>query len=365
MVVQISSRKSNVARPSRANLVLLASGTDTALPARHEAEEIPELTKDELALADSIAVEVLGESGDVTDDPTAVYLREVRPVPLLTPRQEAMLGKASARGLQAEARQPSSMAGQEERALGVVDIERGRWARQRLLRANQRLVISIARGFMSYGLPFGDLIQEGNLGLLRAIEKFDYRRGFRFSTYATWWVRQTMSRAIAVHGRSIRLPVHVLERMTRVAKVTATLQQTLGHHPETRDIALELRITPAQVAETLRAARDTVSLDLPVGQGGDIYLSDLLADEAAPEPFERAAQSDLRDQLAAILAGLPERERRVLELRYGLIDGSARTLEETGAAVGLTRERARQIEGLALMRLRTISNREKLIDYLT
>lgn len=365
MVAQVAVHIDNVEREGRDSLAILVPGRYPDSPALHAVAEIPELTEDELALADSLAVEVLGEVGEVTDDPISVYLREVRPMPLLTPKEEAMLGKASARGLQAEARQPSGMASREEGARVVADIGRGRWARQRLLHANQRLVIGMARRFLGHGLPFGDLIQEGNLGLMRAIDKFDYRRGFRFSTYATWWVRQAMSRTIADHGRSVRLPVHVLEQTTRVARVAAKLQQTLGRHPETSEIARELRIAPAKVVESLRAAQDTVSLDLPVGQDGDAYLGDLLADEAALEPFEGAAQSDLRDQLGEILSGLAERERRVLELRYGLIDGTARTLEEIGSAVGVTRERARQIEGLALMRLRTPRNRDKLVDYLS
>ncbi|MHB1006736.1 MAG: sigma-70 family RNA polymerase sigma factor [Chloroflexota bacterium] len=343
----------------------LVLGRNPALPGPFAANEVPQLTQDELALADALAVEVLGQAGNVTDDPISAYLREVRPVPLLTPKEEAVLGKAIARGIQAAARQSSGRDGGEGHDLGMADIERGRWARQRLLYSNQRLVIGLAKRFLGRGLSLADLIQEGNLGLMRAIEKFDYRRGFRFSTYATWWVRQAMSRAIADHGRSVRLPVHVLEQTTRVARVVATLQQTLGRHPETSEIARALRTTPAKVAASLRAAQDTVSLDLPMGENGDAYLSDLLADEAAPDPFAIAAQSTLRDQLGEILSGLAERERRVLELRYGLIDGTALTLEDIGSAVGVTRERARQIEELALMKLRTLRNRYKLVDYLS
>ncbi|MCL5109412.1 MAG: sigma-70 family RNA polymerase sigma factor [Chloroflexi bacterium] len=364
MIAQAASHRDGGAREGRGKLVVLAAGRDPELPVRPAVAEVPELTEAELALADSLAPEVLAEAGDATDDPISVYLREVRPIQLLTPQEEAMLGKASALGLQAEARQPSGETSREERALVVAETERGRWARLRLIRANQRLVISMARHFSGRGLPFGDLIQEGNLGLMRAVEKFDYRRGFRFSTYASWWVRQAMSRAIADHSRSVRLPVHVLEQATRVLRVVASLEQTMGRHPKTSEIARELRITPAKVVASQRAVQDTVSLDLPMGEDGNASLSDLLADEAAPDPFERAAQSALRHQLGEVLSGLAERERRVLELRYGLIDGTDLTLEEIGSAVGVTRERARQLEGLALLRLRTPGNLDKLADYL-
>lgn len=326
-------------------------------------QDIPELTEDDLALAGSLAVEVLGESGDITDDPISIYLREVRPVPLLTFAEEMMLGKASARGFQAEARQPAGEDSPQARAHSLADIERGRWARQRLIHANQRLVIAMARRFSGRGLPFGDLIQEGNLGLMRAIDKFDYRRGFRLSTYATWWVRQAISRAIVAHGRTVRLPAHVVDQVKRVARASANLQQSLGRHPETSEIARELHITSAKVVGSLYAAQDPVSLDMPMGQSGDAYLSDLLADKAAVEPFQAAVRSGLRDSLGAIMSVLTERERRVLELRFGLTDDVAHTLEEVGSAVGLTRERARQIEGLALRKLRTSSNRYQMADY--
>ncbi|MCL4467258.1 MAG: sigma-70 family RNA polymerase sigma factor [Chloroflexi bacterium] len=334
------------------------------LSVREDEQEIPELTEAELALADSLSGEVRGEGGDATDDPIWVYLREVRPVPLLTAKEEALLGKAIARGFQAEARLARAMPGTEERGLLLAESERGRWARQRLLEANQRLVIGLAKRNLGRGLAFADLIQEGNLGLMRAIEKFDYRRGFRFSTYATWWVRQSMSRAIADHGRSVRVPVHMLEQTTRVVRTTAQLQQQLGREPKTTEIASRLQITPAKVLESLRVAQDAVSLETPVGEEDDAYLSDFIADENAPEPYEMAELSALRDQIGEVLGGLAERERRVLELRFGLADGNARTLEETGTAVGVTRERARQIESEALAKLRTPRNRDKLREYL-
>lgn len=329
-----------------------------------EAEAIPELTEAELALADALSVEVRGEGGEATDDPIWVYLREVRPVPLLTAKEEAMLGKAIARGLQAEARRDSGQVEAEERERLVADIERGRWGRQRLLQSNQRLVIGLAKRYIGRGLAFADLIQEGNLGLMRAIEKFDYRRGFRFSTYATWWVRQAMSRAIADHGRSVRVPVHMLEQTTRVVRTAALLQQSLGREPEPSEIARELSITATKVLESLRVAQDSVSLETPVGEEEDAYLSDFIADDRMPEPYEMAVRSLLRDDLNTVLSGLGERERRVLELRFGLADGNTHTLEETGLAVGVTRERARQIEAEALSKLRTTGNRDWLRDYL-
>jgi RNA polymerase primary sigma factor len=329
-----------------------------------DGQEIPELTEAELALADSLAVVVRGEGGEATDDPIWVYLREVRPVPLLTAKEEALLGKAIARGFQAESRLVSARPGSGEHDLLRAESERGRWARQRLLEANQRLVIGLAKRSLGRGLAFADLIQEGNLGLMRAIEKFDYRRGFRFSTYATWWVRQSMSRAIADHGRSVRVPVHMLEQTTRVVRTAAHLQQELGREPATAEIARALQITPAKVLESLRVAQEAVSLETPVGEEEDAYLSDFIADENAPEPYAMAELSSLRDQLGEVLGNLGERERRVLELRFGLHDGTARTLEETGSAVGVTRERARQIESEALAKLRTPRNRDQLREYL-
>ncbi|MHB1416395.1 MAG: sigma-70 family RNA polymerase sigma factor [Chloroflexota bacterium] len=330
------------------------------------ADEIPEMTEGELALADTLAAgEIRGDGGDVTDDPVLVYLREVRPVPLLTSQEEAMLAKAVARGQQAQARLAAAKALPiETMARLEVEVQRGVWARQRLLQANQRLVIGIAKRHLGRGLAFADLIQEGNLGLMRAIDKFDYRRGFRFSTYATWWVRQAMSRAIADHGRSVRVPVHMLEQTSRVVRTAAQLQQRLGRDPGPEEIAAELNLTPAKVSESLRVAQEPISLETPVGEEEDACLSDFIPDESAPEPVEMAMRSSLRDTLGEVMGGLGDRERRVLELRFGLSDGLARTLEETGSAVGVTRERARQIEAEALSKLRHPRNRDRLRDFL-
>lgn len=328
-------------------------------------DEIPELTAAEEALAVHLAAsEVRGEAGDAADDPIWIYLREVRPVPLLRPDEEMLLGKAIARGRQAEAKLSVSGLSEEELAVIRADVERGRWGRQRLLQANQRLVIGLAKRYLGRGLPFADLIQEGNLGLMRAIDKFDYRRGFRFSTYATWWVRQAMSRAIADQGRSVRVPVHMLEQTGRVVRAAAHLQQTLGREPLPHEIGAHLNISSAKVSESLRVAQDPISLETPVGEEEDAYLSDFIADESMPEPAELALRSTLRDELDDVMNSLGDRERRVLELRFGLDDGNIRTLEETGTAVGVTRERARQIEAEALAKLRHPRNRARLRDYL-
>ncbi|MHB1132652.1 MAG: sigma-70 family RNA polymerase sigma factor [Chloroflexota bacterium] len=324
--------------------------------------EIPELTAAELALAETLSVEVRGDGGENTEDPIWVYLREVRPVPLLTAVEEAMLGKAVARGFQAERKRAESTGEERERLLG--EVERGRWARNRLLQSNQRLVIGLAKRHLGRGLAFGDLIQEGNMGLMRAIEKFDYRRGFRFSTYATWWVRQSMNRAIADHGRSVRVPVHMLEQTNRIIRSAAQLQQQLGREPATAEIADFMGLTPVKVAESLRIIQEPVSLETPVGEEEDASLSDFIADDNARQPLDMALYASLRDQVQEVLSSLAERERRVLEVRFGLADGTAHTLEETGAAVGVTRERARQIESEALSKLRSPRNRDRLRDFL-
>ena len=344
---------------------LLEADLPAGVPTLEVVEEIPELTAAEEQLADVLAAEeIRGEAGDAADDPIWIYLREVRPVPLLKPAEEAMLGKAVARGRQAEAKLAAGVADPGERAQLEAEVERGRWARHRLLQANQRLVIGLAKRYLGRGLPFADLIQEGNLGLMRAIDKFDYRRGFRFSTYATWWVRQAMSRAIADQGRSVRVPVHMLEQTGRVVRAAQQLQQTLGRDPQPDEIAAELKLSPQKVAESLRVAQEPISLETPVGEEDDAYLSDFIADENTPEPLEVAVRSTLRDELSAVMGGLAERERRVLELRFGLADGTSHTLEETGSAVGVTRERARQIEAEALAKLRQPRNRARLREYL-
>lgn len=330
-------------------------------------DRVPELTVAEMELAKSMAEnDHLGDVGDATDDPIWIYLREVRPVPLLTPSEEMMLAKMVARGRQAEKKLATLPEGEEteERRELREQVEQGRWARQRLQQSNQRLVIGLAKRYIGRGLPFADLIQEGNLGLMRAIEKFDYRRGFRFSTYATWWVRQAMSRAIADQARTVRVPVHMLEQTGRVVRTAAQLEQRLGREAAPEEIARELNISPAKVIESLRVSQEPISLETPVGDEEDALLSDFIADDRLPEPVDLAMHSLLRDDLEELLGGLADRERRVLELRFGLADGTAHTLEETGSAVGVTRERARQIEAEALAKLRRDKNRAKLREYL-
>ncbi len=328
---------------------------------------IPEPTCEDKAVAQRMrSAEVQGEAGDMVDDPIWIYLREVRPVPLLKPNEEVVLGKLISRARQSQQLlddELSRLSPHEVESLHS-DIEWGRWAQHRLQQSNQRLIIGLAKKHLGRGLPFADLIQEGNLGLMRAIEKFDYRRGFRFSTYATWWVRQAMSRGIADQGRSVRVPVHMLEQTSKVVRASAQLQQEFGRDPNASEIGEYLDLPLAKVNESLRVAQEPISLETPVGEDDDACLSDFIADDFMPEPEEVALSGTLRDDLSQVMGELSDRERKVLELRFGLGDRNVCTLEETGAAVGVTRERARQIEAEALSKLRHPKHRKQLKDYL-
>ena len=299
-----------------------------------------------------------------TDDTIGLYLKEVSRVPLLTAEEEVELAQRIERGRMAR----------EELARGNVSarrrielrklIEDGWAAREHLITANSRLVISVAKKYMGRGVPFLDLIQEGNIGLIRATKKFDYRRGHKFSTYATWWIRQAVTRAIADQGRTIRVPVHMGDQINKLLRVQHQLTQRLGREPSVEELANALEVPPKKVENMIQVARRPLSLETPTDDEEDSVLGDFIEDDEAAPPDETATYNLLREHLGEVLNGLPPREVRILQLRYGLLDGQAYTLEEVGRKMGVTRERVRQIEAQALSRLRHPSIRRKLRDYL-
>jgi len=272
------------------------------------------------------------------DDPVRMYLKEIGRVPLLTAEEEVELAKRIEQG----------------------DEE----ARRKLVEANLRLVVSIAKRYVGRGMPLLDLIQEGNLGLIKAVEKFEYRKGFKFSTYATWWIRQAITRAIADQARTIRIPVHMVETINKLMRVSRSLLQELGREPTAEEIAERMDMTPERVREIQRMAQEPVSLETPIGEEEDSHLGDFIEDSDAPAPAEAASFTMLREQLEGVLETLTPREEKVLRLRFGLDDGRARTLEEVGQVFGVTRERIRQIEAKALRKLRHPSRSKKLKDFL-
>ena len=285
--------------------------------------------------------DALATEGVAIDDPVKVYLKEIGRVPLLTPEEEVNLALAIQNG------------GKE-----------GERAKQRLSEANLRLVVSIAKRYVGRGMQFLDLIQEGNLGLIKAVEKFDHTKGFKFSTYATWWIRQAITRAIADQARTIRIPVHMVETINKVKKVSSQLLHENGHEPSAEEIAERLDMPVDKVREIMRVAQEPVSLETPIGEEEDSHLGDFIPDDDAPVPAEAASQTLLKEQLADVLKTLTPREEKVLRLRFGLEDGRPRTLEEVGKEFNVTRERIRQIEAKALRKLRHPSRSKKLRDFL-
>ena len=285
--------------------------------------------------------ESLNTDGITIDDPVKVYLKEIGRVPLLTPEEEIDLA------LKIQAGGPD-----------------GEKAKQRLSEANLRLVVSIAKRYVGRGMQFLDLIQEGNLGLIKAVEKFDHTKGFKFSTYATWWIRQAITRAIADQARTIRIPVHMVETINKVKKVSSQLLHKNGHDPSAEEIAEELDMPIDKVREIMRVAQEPVSLETPIGEEEDSHLGDFIEDSDAPAPADAASHTLLKEQLEDVLSTLTPREKKVLELRFGLEDGRNRTLEEVGKEFNVTRERIRQIEAKALRKLRHPSRSKKLKDFL-
>ena len=303
---------------------------------------VDDFADDNLADIDTVIEErVDGEDmGDpvMVDDPVKVYLKEIGRVPLLTPEEEVTLAERI-------------MAGDSS-------------AKKRLSEANLRLVVSIAKRYVGRGMQFLDLIQEGNLGLIKAVEKFDYTKGFKFSTYATWWIRQAITRAIADQARTIRIPVHMVETINKVKKVSSQLLHENGHEPSVDEIAQRLEMPVDKVREIMRVAQEPVSLETPIGEEEDSHLGDFIPDDDAPAPADAASHTLLREQLSEVLATLTPREAKVLQLRFGLEDGRPRTLEEVGKEFDVTRERIRQIEAKALRKLRHPSRSKKLKDFL-
>jgi len=293
------------------------------------------------------------------------YLREIGRIPLLTAAEEVELARSVEAGLFAEEKLGNTPDLDTELAL---DLDRlvvmGRVAKRRLIEANLRLVVSVAKRYVGRGLTMLDLVQEGNLGLIRAVEKFDYARGYKFSTYATWWIRQAMSRALADQARTIRVPVHVVELINRVIRVQRRMLQERGYEPTPEEVATHLELPGERVSEVLRLAQEPVSLHAPVGEEDDVALGDLIEDGDAASPVESAAFLLLREHLEAVLSTLGERERKVVQLRYGLADGRPRTLEEIGRIFGVTRERIRQIESKTLNKLRDHAFADQLRGYL-
>ncbi len=292
--------------------------------------EVPDVNEDDydISLAEGIAI----------DDPVKIYLKEIGRVPLLSSEEEIELAKRIQEG--------------------------DREAKKRLAEANLRLVVSIAKRYGGRGMSFLDLIQEGNLGLIKAVEKFDYTKGFKFSTYATWWIRQSITRAIADQARTIRIPVHMVETITKVKKASSTLLHQNGRDPTAEEIAEELDMPVDKFREIMRIAQDPVSLETPIGEEEDSHLGDFIPDDNAPEPTEAASQVLLKEQINQVLGTLTEREEKVLRLRFGLEDGRSRTLEEVGQMFNVTRERIRQIEAKALRKLRHPNRSNKVKDFI-
>jgi RNA polymerase primary sigma factor len=299
-----------------------------------------------------------------TDDTIGLYLKEVGRVPLLTAEEEVELAQRIERGRLAREELAKGNVSQRRRQELQRLIEDGWAAREHLITANSRLVISVAKKYMGRGVPFLDLIQEGNIGLIRAAKKFDYRRGHKFSTYATWWIRQAVTRAIADQGRTIRVPVHMGDQINKLLRIQHQLTQRLGRDPSVEELANSLDVTPQKVENMIQVARRPLSLETPTDDEEDSVLGDFIQDEEIPAPDETATYNLLREHLEVVLNGLPPREVRILQLRYGLLDGQAYTLEEVGRKMGVTRERVRQIEAQALSRLRHPAVRRKLREYL-
>ncbi len=303
-----------------------------------------------------------------TSDPVRMYLKEIGKVPLLTAEEEVDLAKRIEAGLFASEKVAMGSTGRKvadklRRELEAIERD-GQIAKRKLVEANLRLVVSIAKRYVGRGMLFLDLIQEGNLGLIRAVEKFDYTKGYKFSTYATWWIRQAITRAIADQARTIRIPVHMVETINKLIRIQRQLLQDLGREPTPEEIAREMDLTPDKVREILKVSQEPVSLETPIGEEEDSHLGDFIEDSDAVVPIDAASFILLQEQLDSVLHTLSEREKKVIQLRFGLTDGHPRTLEEVGREFGVTRERIRQIESKTLSKLRHPSRSQKLRDYL-
>ncbi|MDX3095167.1 RNA polymerase sigma factor [Streptomyces sp. ME01-24h] len=337
----------------------VAPGKDEDVPAA-EAESFVLSDEDE----DDAPAQQVAAAG-ATADPVKDYLKQIGKVPLLNAEQEVELAKRIEAGLFAEDKlaQPDKLAPKLKRELEII-AEDGRWAKNHLLEANLRLVVSLAKRYTGRGMLFLDLIQEGNLGLIRAVEKFDYTKGFKFSTYATWWIRQAITRAMADQARTIRIPVHMVEVINKLARVQRQMLQDLGREPTPEELAKELDMTPEKVIEVQKYGREPISLHTPLGEDGDSEFGDLIEDSEAVVPADAVSFTLLQEQLHSVLDTLSEREAGVVSMRFGLTDGQPKTLDEIGKVYGVTRERIRQIESKTMSKLRHPSRSQVLRDYL-
>src|SRR5713226_7053706 len=321
------------------------------------AENWDESKLEEIEIEPLSALEALAEAeAESVDDPVRMYLREIGKVSLLSAEDEVSLAKRM------ELSELSERSANGTRDLEV--IQDGLEARRQLTEANLRLVVSVAKKYLGRGMSLLDLVQEGNIGLIRAVEKFDYHRGYKFSTYATWWIRQAITRAIADQARTIRIPVHMVETINKLVRVSRRLLQDLGREPTSEEIAEQMEISPEKVREIIKVSQEPVSLETPIGEEDDSHLGDFIEDHTALAPADAASHQLLKEQVEDVLDSLTERERKVLQLRFGLDDGRSRTLEEVGKEFHVTRERIRQIEAKALRKLRHPSRSRKLKDYL-
>ncbi len=316
--------------------------------------EVIEEAEEDKAEAEEEAAEETLSAGLALDDPVRMYLKEIGRVPLLSMEDEKNLAMRIEAGEHELAKNGSA---------NQVVVGQGEEAKRQLTEANLRLVVSIAKKYVGRGMLFLDLIQEGNLGLIRAVEKFDYRKGYKFSTYATWWIRQAITRALADQARTIRIPVHMVETINRLIKISRQLLQELGRDPSVEEIAAEMGLTPEKVREVIKISQEPISLETPIGEEEDSHLGDFIEDQEAVAPAEAASVMLLKEKMQDVLQNLTERERKVLVLRFGLEDGHQRTLEEVGQEFGVTRERIRQIEAKALRKLRHPSRGKALKDY--
>lgn len=334
---------------------------DPSLDSLRDLEEQGEVLRDDMLDQE---LELAGKTA--TNDPVRMYLKEIGKVPLLTAQEEVELAKKIEEGEEASRilREKGDQLPREKvRELKRKEKE-GQEAKRKLVEANLRLVVSIAKRYVGRGMLFLDLIQEGNLGLIRAVEKFDFRKGYKFSTYATWWIRQAITRAIADQARTIRIPVHMVETINKLVRVQRQLLQELNREPTPEEIAEHMEMTPEKVREIIKISQEPVSLETPIGEEEDSHLGDFIEDSDAVVPLDAASFILLQEQLEEVLNSLSEREREVIKLRFGLVDGHPRTLEEVGKAFGVTRERIRQIESKTLAKLRHPSRSAKLRDYL-
>jgi len=339
---------------------LIETGIKVGTPEDIEKQKVPQkpgrtdAVVEQQAYFDTIAI----------DDTIGLYLKEVGRVPLLTAEEEVMLAKRMEAGLIARGELDQDGRDPDKRAILERAVQDGLAAREHLIRANSRLVISVAKKYIGRGVPFLDLIQEGNIGLIRAANKFDYKLGHKFSTYATWWIRQAVTRAIADQSRTIRVPVHMGDQINKLLRNSHRLTQELGREPTSEELAAAMEIPTRKAEEMLRVARRPLSLDMPTDDEGDSSLGDFIEDEDISAPDDEVTFSMLRELLQVILQDLPPREVRILQLRYGLVDGETYTLEEVGRKLGVTRERVRQIEAQALSRLRHPTRSRRLKDFL-